>query len=140
MKIIKSTLLLFLLTFVISCENSTTEIETKEYLNTLWKLEAFETDGEMITPPVDQTYNIKFRSDGTFIGKSACNDIGGNYEIDGENSIIVTKLGTTFANCGEDSFYGDFYSAVHKLSSYYLHNNRLTLFYGNNSKLIFKAE
>jgi len=140
MKKIKFILLLILLFFSSSCENSTTEIETKEFLNTLWKLEAFEIDGEIITPPVEQNYNIKFRSDSTLIGKSDCNDIGGNYEIDGENSIIVTKLGTTFANCGKDSFYDAFYSAVHKLSSHYLHNNRLTLFYGNNSKLIFKAE
>ena len=140
MKIIELTLLLFLIFIISSCINSSTEVETKELLNTLWKLEAFEIDGEIITPPVEQNYNIKFQSDSTFIGKSACNNIGGNYELEGDNSIIVTKLGTTFANCGEDSFYGAFYSAVHKLSSYYLHNNRLTLFYGNNSKLIFKAE
>ena len=140
MKRIKYILLLFLLFFSSSCENSTTGIETKDFLNTLWKLETFETDGEIINPPIDQVYNIMFSSDDTFVGKSACNDIGGNYELEGENSIIVTKLGTTFANCGNDSFYDAFYSAVHKLSSYYLHNNRLTLFYGNNSKLIFKAE
>jgi len=140
MKRTKYTLLLFLLFFSSSCENSTTEIETKEFLNTLWKLEAFEIDGEIITPPVEQNYNIKFQSESTFVGKSACNDIGGNYKLEGENLLIVSKLGTTFANCGEGSFYGAFYSAVHKLSSYYLHNNRLTLFYGNNSKLIFKAE
>jgi len=140
MKIIDSIIILALLFIINSCENSTTEIETKEILNVLWKLEAFETDGEKITPPIDQVYNIKFTSDSTFIGKSDCNDIGGIYKFNGENLIIVTKLGTTFANCGEDSFYGNFYTAIHQLSSFNLNKNRLTLNYGNNSKMIFKAE
>ena len=140
MKIIELTLLLFLISFTSSCVNSSTEVETKELLNTLWKLEAFEIDGEIINPPIDQIYNIKFHSDSTFIGKSACNDIGGKFEIRGEDSLIVTKLGTTFANCGEDSFYFSFYAAIHQLSSFYLNNNRLTLYYLNHSKLIFKAE
>ena len=53
MKIVELTLLLFFMSFISSCVNSTTEIETKEFLNTLWKLEAFEIDGEIITPPVE---------------------------------------------------------------------------------------
>ncbi len=139
MKIIKSILLLFLLTFLVSCEKSTTEVESEGILNVLWKLEAFETDGAFIPTPIDENYNIEFRSDNSFIGKSDCNNIGGKYKMN-VDSLSVIQLSTTKAYCGEDSFYSLFCTAVQQSSSFSLQNNRLMLYYGNNSKLIFKAE
>jgi len=58
------------------------ELETKKFMNTLWRLESFETiGGEIIKPPKDQIYTVQFEEDSSFFGKSDCNEIVGNYEV-----------------------------------------------------------
>ena len=129
-------LLLILLVFVNTCS---TEPETKELINTMWKLELFETDGGVIIPPKDQAYNIKFNDDNTLKGISDCNEIFGYYKLK-SNNITIDSLITTKIYCGETSM-GDKYSeALYKSKSYQIDRNKLSIYYGINSKLLFIGE
>jgi len=114
------------------------EPETKEFMNTLWRLESFETlDDEIIKPQDDQIYTIQFEEDLTFFGKSDCNDILGEYETGPNQSIKIIRLGTTFANCGKVSLYNKYYRAIYSLYSYEINKNKLHLYYSNGSRLNF---
>jgi len=117
------------------------EPETKEFLNTLWRLESFEPlDGEIIKPPDDQIYTIQFREDSTFFAKSDCNEIIGNYEVKSRDSLIINIFATTKIYCGEESLDEKYFMALNDVKSYEIDKNRLTIYYGNNSKLNYIDE
>lgn len=120
-----------------STESETNETETKPFLNTLWVLESFDISGEIIKPTEDQMYNIKFKNDSTFSGQSDCNDIGGRYIIEQKGVINITKLGTTFASCGDQSKDEEYYGAIDQIFSYEVIKNHLRLKYGEDSILTF---
>jgi len=104
-------------------------------------LDSFETiGGDIIKPPKDQIYTIQFEEDGKFYGTNDCNDIGGDYEAGPNKSLRIVRLGTTFAYCGKESMYSEYYKAIHNLYSYDIYKNKLHLYYGNNSRLNFIGE
>ncbi len=129
-------LLLIILVFVATCS---TEPETKELINTLWKLELFETNSGVIIPPKDQTYNIKFDDDNTLNGMNDCNEISGYYKLK-SNYITIDSIATTKVYCGEASMDDKYIEALYKAKSYQITQNKLYIYYGNNSKLLFIGE
>ncbi len=131
-----SILLLILLLSVSACS---TEPDIKELLNTLWKLESFENDGKTIIPPKDQTYNIQFHEDNTLNGKSDCNEMNGVFNLK-SNYITIGSLATTEMYCGDTSLGGMYVEALQKSKSYKVDKNKLSIYYGTNSKLIFIGE
>jgi len=129
---------LFLL--VVGCnKKTTTEPAKKEFLNTLWTLELFNVGGNVIKPQNEQIYNVQFKEDGTFTGINDCNDFGGKYEFKTENSIVILKVGGSKVNC-PDSMFLEYLEAFRTAKSYKIHKNKLYIYYGDNSKLIFYGE
>jgi heat shock protein HslJ len=122
------------------CKKSPAESEKKSFFNTLWTLESFDISGEILRPPEDQKFNIKFIEDGTFSAHSDCNEINGNFTVDSDNSLITYKVGTTKAYCGAASYDKKYYEALQDIKSYKIDNNVLHIYYGNNSRLNYKAE
>jgi len=139
MKIIMYLFLGLAMFFALDCDNTNdTEVEDKEFLNTIWTLTSFEIDGEKINPPEDQVYTIQFKEDGTFTGQSDCNEIGGKYRIVENNLIEIIQIGTTKIYCGEDSKGNDYTSAISESHSFNINNSKMFLSYGTeNSKMIF---
>ena len=94
------------------------ESETKELLNTLWRLESFEAIGEEIThPPQNQIYNIQFMVNDILRGKSACNEIWAGYEVKPDNSLKIIRLVSTKLYC-IDSMDDEYRKALIAAKSY----------------------
>lgn len=133
--------LLILLVFYCSCKESTTEVETKEFINTLWELKAIENDGKIIMPPEGQIYTIEFLADSTFSGSNACNVISGRYNLLTNFKIVIERLGTTFAGCSEGTIHNEYYGALNDLRTYEamyeIQMKELHINYGVNSKIVF---
>ncbi len=127
--------------FFLSCNNSiTNDQEKKPLLKTVWNLKSFENNVGITVPAQDQVYNIKFLEDGTFSGKSDCNEINGHFTVDSLNSLNIENIVTTKVYCGKESLDEEYYNAIHDARSYEINKNELYIQYGNNSKLYFKAE
>jgi len=135
---------LFFLILLFSCfltEQEENEPEEKSLQNTLWTLESFDIDGKIVKPPKDQIYTIQFKNDSTVTGKNDCNDFFANYMIPSDDSLRLEQLVTTEKGCGGDQSISDKYvQAVREAKSYKIHKNRLYIYYGDNSKLIFYGE
>ncbi len=137
----KNLIIILGLALIISyCKKSPTESESKPLLKTLWILESFDTSGQIIKPPEGQVFNIKFLEDGTFSGKSDCNDITGRFTVDSLNSLNIVSIGTTMIYCGKESLDEKYYRAIQALKLYEILNDRLYIYYNNNAKLIFQGE
>ena len=139
MKKLNHIIFLILLFFVVSCEDSSTESEIKELLNTFWKLESFETDGKIVVPPKDQIYNIQFYADYTLSGRSDCNEILGGFKLK-SNYITIDSLMTTEMYCGDTSLGDKYFTALHESETYQIPQDVLTIYCENNLKLSFIGE
>ena len=140
MKTINFIVLLCFSFLFLHCKNSPTESEAKPLINTVWKLESFNSNGEITKPPESQVYSIRFLKDYTFSGQSDCNEIYGNYTINSENSLTIDSMVTTKIYCGSESFGDNYFEALHFVKSYELVKNQLFIHYGNDSKLNFTDE
>jgi len=121
-----------------SCKSST-EPKALDLLSTLWTLESFHIEGNVIKPQHEQIYNVRFKEGGTFTGINDCNDFGGEYRIERENSMIILSVGGSKMYC-RDSKFLDYLEAFRTAKSYKIHKNWLYIYYGDNSKLIFYSE
>lgn len=122
--------------FISSCNqnNNVTELTGQE-----WLLQSFEPKGEgKIQVNKDEVYMIEFIEDLSLKGQADCNSYGGKYTIHENRQITIGNIGRTKVGCGnsQDKI---FYEALKSVTSYYIKNNSLLLFYeGGKSKLIFK--
>ena len=139
MKYIKLILLTILILLVNSCNDSTTETNSTELLNTLWVLEGFEVNGILDIPPADQVYNIQFKEDNKFTGRNDCNNISGEFSLN-SNNITINKLLTTDMYCGKESLDYRYAEALSGAKSYKIEKNELTFYYQTNFRLIFIGE
>ncbi|HOV24064.1 MAG TPA: META domain-containing protein [Candidatus Marinimicrobia bacterium] len=139
MKIIMYLFLGLAMFFALDCDNTNdTEVEDKEFLNTIWTLTSFEIDGEVIAPPEDQVYTIQFKKDSTVSGKNDCNDFFANYLIASDDLLRLEQLVTTKIGCGGDQSFSDKYiQGLSAAKSYSILKNYLYIYYGDNSRLIF---
>jgi len=103
-------------------------------------LESFNIEGEIVKPPQDQSYYIQFKEDSTFSGKSDCNEIFGNYIFDLDSSLIIMQIVTTKIFCGTQSVGEKYFDAIHIARAYKIEDNKLSIYYGINSKLNFIGE
>ena len=144
MKRITLIYLLFFLVLIINCfltEQEENEPEEKNLQNTLWTLKSFDLDGNIVKPPTDQLYTIQFKDDSTVSGKNDCNDFYANYLITSDDSLRLEQLVTTEKGCGGDqSISNKYIQALGDAKSYKIHKNRLYIYYGDNSELIFYSE
>ena len=139
MKRISLIYVLFFLVTLFNCfltEQEENEPEEKNLQNTLWTLEYFDMEGIVSKPKDEQIYNVQFKEDCTFTGINDCNDFGGEYEVKTENSIVILRVGGSKMYC-RDSMFLEYLEAFRTAKSYKIHKNRLYIYYGDNSKLIF---
>ena len=136
--------MLFFLVLLFNCfltEQEENELEEKKLQNTLWTLESFDIDGNIIKPPKDKFYTIQFKDNSTVSGKCDCNDFYANYVITSDDSLRMEQFVITYMGCGGDqSISGKYVQGVREVKSYKIHKNYLYLYYGDNSKLIFYGE
>ena len=138
MKILNIVLFLTIFLFI-SCYNESNS-EDLDFLNTVWTLQHFNIDCEIVKPPEGQVYTIQFDTDSTFSGINDCNDLVGKYNLISENKIEVINAGGSYANCGDNSLFLDYMSALQSAESYEISGDKLTIFYENKSKLIFYGQ
>lgn len=137
MRIILSILSIIILS-LFACNEGTIEPATKEFMNTIWKLESMRIDNETITPQTDQTYIAIFEEDSTLSGTSDCNDFSANFLLLSEDSLIIEQFFITEKGCGGDQSFSDRYVQVLRdARTYKIDMNKLTVFDINNSQLMF---
>jgi len=140
----KITSLIILTSYVLllfNCNKSPTESEPKDLLTTLWTLESFNIEGNIVKPPNDQLYTIQFKIDSTVSGKNDCNDFYANYLVTSDNYLRFEQLVTTKKGCGGDQSISEKYiQGLYGAKSYKIHKNSLYIYYGNESTLIFYSE
>lgn len=136
---IKLILLTIILLIINSCNESTTETNSTELLNTLWVLEAFEVNGILDIPPDNQDYNIQFKEDYKFSGRNDCNTISGYYDLN-SNNITLDNIISTEVYCGKESLDYIYIEALRRAESYKIDKNELTIYYKTNSELIFVSK
>ncbi len=132
-------ILSIIICIIISCD-SDSKSQDLDFLNTVWELQYFNKKGEIIKPNEDQVYTIQFETDSTFNGINDCNDLIGKYILLPENKIEVINAGGSYANCGDNSLFLDYMSALQSAESYEISGDKLTMFYENKSKLIFYGQ
>ncbi|GAO42479.1 META domain-containing protein [Flavihumibacter petaseus] len=70
---------------------------------------------------------IRFRPDGRMEGFAGCNDIGGNYELKGKDSIIITNVVGTLMACPQTETENSLVDILKTCDSYLLKDNQLVL-------------
>lgn len=122
MKIFLNNLVLCISLVFICCSPTTPGEENTEeenLQNTLWILEAVETEGEIVDPPQGQIYTIKFQTDTTIRGKNDCNELFAQYTILLGDLLQIDQLVTTKKGCGGDQDYSEkFIQALANTKSY----------------------
>lgn len=122
------------------------EKEKEEYNSTelygTWKLAGFgNTAGNTLreAEPKDceKCYTITFLSDGKITGHTSTNEIGGEYQIKGEN-LDFLKIGGTEIN---ELFDGqDYVEALYKVDRFAIVSKQLKLYYSDTNYLLFKKK
>lgn len=144
MKRISLIYVLFFLVPLFNCfltEHEENELEEKNLQYTRWTLESLDIEGTIVKPPKDQVYTIQFKGDSTVSGKIDCNDFYAEYLITSDNSLRLEQFMVTEIVCGGDqSISNKFSLGLREAKSYKIHKNRLFIYYGDNSKLIFYSE
>ena len=139
MKNIKLLIFSTLLLFTSSCSDSATETNSTKLFNTLWVLEAFEVNRRHDIPPDDQVFNIQFREDNIFSGLNDCNSFLGSFILS-SNNITIDNISSTEVYCGKESLDYRFLEALSEAESYKIEQNKLSIYYQTNSRLIFIGE
>lgn len=124
--------------FVCNCKKSPSEPEAKDLVNTLWTLESFNIEGNIIRPPNDQLYTIQFKEDSTVSGRNDCNNLYANYMISVDNYLKLEQLIRTEKGCdGDQAISNEYIKGLREAKSHGIIENRLQIYYSTNTKLNF---
>jgi len=82
--------------------------------------------------PDPQNYTITFNSDGTAAIKADCNNVTGNYKIDG-SKITITLGASTLMACSDVSQDAIYLASLSKVNSYAVDNGQLQLMFPDDS-------
>ncbi len=132
--------ILFIVICILKSCDSNSKSEDLDFYNTIWELQYINDEDEIIKPTEEQIYTIQFETDSTFSGRNDCNDLIGKYKLLPENKIDVLNAGGSYANCGDNSLFLDYMSALQSAKSYNIFGNILSIFFGTNSELLFYGQ
>jgi heat shock protein HslJ len=76
--------------------------------------------------PDPENYTITFNDDDTVAIKADCNNVGGNYKLDGSN-LTITLGASTLMACGDASQDTIYLASLSKVNSYAVENGQLQL-------------
>jgi heat shock protein HslJ len=141
MNIARNLGILLLLCYVATgCNQKSPTQPAKGFLHTLWTLESFSINGDIVKAPESQSFTIKFKEDNRFSGQSDCNSIGGAYKINENYALVISEAGTTEVGCGPKSMGDVYFQALIAAKSFEITKNTLTIFYAEKSRLVFTYE
>jgi heat shock protein HslJ len=108
-----------------------------------WRLVSLETQRPQfsaIVPVEGQVnYTIVFNDDGTFSAKADCNQVAGDYTIQGQGILTITPGPSTMAECGEESLSDEYVQALSQAGSYTIAENQLTITLLDDGTLTFAS-
>ena len=84
-------------------------------------------------------YTIEFNQDGTFSAKADCNQVSGDYKIQGEGVLTITPGPSTMAECGEQSLSDEYVAALGQAGSFTIAENQLTITLLDDGTLTFTS-
>ena len=88
--------------------------------------------------PDPQNYTITFNTDGTVAIKADCNNVTGNYKMNGSD-LTITLGASTLMACGDNSQDTIYLASLSKVTSYAVENGDLQLKFANDGgKMDFK--
>ena len=121
----------------------TTNAQTSAYhplgLNGKWKLMQYKdfSTGQIMNEPekLSSSMIFEFKDDGVsghFDGHTVTNETTGEYTLEKENIIHVSKVGGT--KVGEPEWGSRFWNTIYQSSSYIINQDTLTIMYDKNTK------
>ncbi|HUE98049.1 MAG TPA: META domain-containing protein [Anaerolineales bacterium] len=103
-----------------------------------WKLTSFGPVDAPITAVADTEAGLTFNEDGTVVGSSGCNGLGGNYTVEGDQ-IRFSEIVSTLMLCDEPLMGQEeaVYQVLTDTATYKIEGNTLTL--TNNDMVLVLA-
>jgi heat shock protein HslJ len=124
----------------LSCQTKL-ESETLPFWDTQWTLESLYMESNIVKPPKDQLYTAQFRADSSVTGNNDCNEYYAKYLLGSDNSLKLMRYQETEVGCGDDwSITSEFSQTFREAKSYKIYRDRLYVFCGLDSKLVFYGE
>jgi heat shock protein HslJ len=81
--------------------------------------------------PDPQNYTITFNADNTVAIKADCNNVTGNYKLDGSN-LTITLGASTLMACGDATQDAIYLASLSRVNSYAVENGQLQLKFPND--------
>jgi heat shock protein HslJ len=137
------TLLIGLLIAAASLLGACASEEGGDITGTTWRLVSLETQTPQFSAIVPAAamvnYTIEFNDDGTFSAKADCNQVSGDYTIQGEGVLTITPGASTMAECGEQSLSAEYVAALGQAGSFTIAENQLTITLLDDGTLTFTS-
>jgi heat shock protein HslJ len=131
----KTILFIIVLSFVQAGSVQVPQMVDREWI---W-VKTVMNDDNTITPVQSDAFQIKFKENGKFTGKTDCNSYFGEYEVEG-NKITVDITGSTRMFC-EDSQEDDFLDQLRNVDNYFINGegNLILLLKFDSGSMIFSS-
>ena len=117
--------------------------EGGDITGTNWQLVSFETQRPQFSGIVpggpSDNYTITFNDDGTFDAKADCNQVGGEYTIQGEGILTIEPGPATMAECGEASLSNEYIQALGQAGSFTIAENQLNITLLDDGVITYQA-
>ena len=117
--------------------------EGGDITGTTWRLVSLQTQSPSFSAIVPAeamvNYTIEFNEDGTFSAKADCNQVSGDYTIQGEGILTITPGPSTMAECGEQSLSDEYVAALGQAGSFTIAENQLTITLLDDGTLTFTS-
>ena len=117
--------------------------EGGDITGTTWRLVSLQTQSPsfsaIVPPEAMVNYTIEFNEDGTFSAKADCNQVSGDYTIQGNGVLTITPGPSTMAECGEQSLGDEYVQALGQAGSFTVAENQLTITLLDDGTLTFTS-
>ena len=152
MKLLKITIVIISLLFISSCEKETvtqapvncleiSQIDGPDKsLQNKWVLLGYSDSINHCVPGSLPEINIAFKDSNYFEGHGSCNSMFGNYNTTGNDSLAITDLIHTLADCLDDSrnaWEYTFFTTLSAASNFTIDGKMLTIGSANGKNLVF---
>ena len=125
---------------VLAACGGTSSSSGSDITGTVWQWTAMQetVPASQSVVPDPENYTITFNTDGSVAIKADCNNVTGNYKIDG-SKITITLGASTLMACGDASQDAIYLASLSKVDSYAVENGQLQLKFANDGgKMDFK--
>lgn len=85
-----------------------------------------------------EVHTVRFSSEGTLGGETACNFFGGDFTAERDGDIRITNLLSTEIACEQPNHSTEYLNGLAEAVEFTVGNGRLVLRYGKSGELIFE--